>query len=88
MPAEINKIIKKTIELFISQIDLLLMKTYGEGRVGKEELYNKVANFLLTSFPDGGERFTKLRYSLPITNSKFVHNETEEYKQALSLIHI
>lgn len=80
MSVDINKTLK-TVDAYLSQVDSLLNKSYREGKEEKEELYNKVAYFILTAFPDGNERLTNLITSFPISVTNSNDREMEEEKQ-------
>ncbi|MDQ1279457.1 MAG: hypothetical protein QG670_719 [Thermoproteota archaeon] len=80
MSAEIKEMLK-TIELNVSQVDLLLNKDFREGKDELEALYNEVSYFILQFFPDAEKRITKLIQSVPICYSNFGIEETEGEEQ-------
>ena len=71
----------KSVESYLTKVDSLFNKTYGDGKKEKEELYNKVSYFILSSFPDGKERFNKFWGSFPTPLHSLGYNETEEEEQ-------
>lgn len=80
MLTENNITTLQTFDLYISQVDSLLTKTYKEGNHQKEELYNTVINFLFKSFPNGKERCIKFIQSCPVS-TYFHFKESEEDNQ-------
>ncbi len=82
--AENDKMLK-TVEAYIAQVDSLLNKTYKEGKDEEEELFNRIIYFMLSSFPDGKERFNRLVQKFP---PKVGFKGTEEDNQSYYIAYL